>query len=138
MARPDDVPLALDLFARVLQGEARPTIQSRILTKAGTYRVAEFSATAQRRDGRLTGILGIGRDVTERLGLEQQLRQAQKMEAVGRLAGGIAPHFNKILPAITGHPDLLLQDLRHHHPRRTHLAEVRRSAERAAGVTPQL
>src|SRR5947208_2662519 len=72
---PDDVPLALDLFGRVLQGEPRPTIQFRILTKAGTYRVAEFSATAQRRDGRLTGILGIGRDVTERLGLEQQLRR---------------------------------------------------------------
>src|SRR5437588_377284 len=72
---PDDVPLALDLFGRVLQGEPRPTIQFRILTRAGTYRVAEFSATAQLRDGRLTGILGIGRDVTERLGLEQQLRR---------------------------------------------------------------
>src|SRR2546430_14031459 len=59
---PDDVPLALDLFGRVLQGEPRPTIQFRILTRAGTYRVAEFSATAQLRDGRLTGILGIGRD----------------------------------------------------------------------------
>src|SRR5204863_515080 len=51
---PDDVPLALDLFGRVLQGEPRPTIQFRILTRAGTYRVAEFSATAQLRDGRLT------------------------------------------------------------------------------------
>jgi len=135
---PDDVPLALDLFGRVLQGEPRPTIQFRILTKAGTYRVAEFSATAQRRDGRLTGILGIGRDVTERLGLEQQLRQAQKMEAVGRLAGGIAHDFNNILTAITGHADLLLEDLGHHDPRRTDVDEIRRSAERAAGLTRQL
>jgi two-component system, cell cycle sensor histidine kinase and response regulator CckA len=135
---PDDVPLALDLFGRVLQGEPRPTIQFRILTKGGTYRVAEFSATAQRRDGRLTGILGIGRDVTERLGLEQQLRQAQKMEAVGRLAGGIAHDFNNILTAITGHADLLLEDLGHHDPRRADVDEIRHSAERAAGLTRQL
>src|SRR5437867_527462 len=135
---PDDVPLALDLFGRVLQGEPRPTIQFRILTRAGTYRVAEFSATAQLRDGRLTGILGIGRDVTERLGLEQQLRQAQKMEAVGRLAGGIAHDFNNILTAITGHADLLPEDLGHHDPRRADVDEIRRSAERAAGLTRQL
>src|SRR5207302_1375328 len=135
---PDDVPLALDLFGRVLQGEPRPTIQFRILTKGGTYRVAEFSATAQLRDGRLRGILGIGRDVTERLGLEQQLRQAQKMEAVGRLAGGVAHDFNNILTAITGHAELLLQDLGHHDPRRVDVDEIRRSAERAAGLTRQL
>src|SRR5216110_240952 len=135
---PDDVPLALDLFGRVLQGEPRPTIPFRILTKGGSYRVAEFSATAQIRDGRLAGILGIGRDVTERLGLEQQLRQAQKMEAVGRLAGGIAHDFNNILTAITGHADLLLEDLGHHDPRRADVDEIRRSADRAAGLTRQL
>ena len=135
---PDDVPLALDLFGRVLHGEPRPTIPFRILTKGGSYRVAEFSATAQIRDGRLAGILGIGRDVTERLGLEQQLRQAQKMEAVGRLAGGIAHDFNNILTAITGHADLLLEDLGHHDPRRADVDEIRRSAERAAGLTRQL
>src|SRR5207302_1265164 len=135
---PDDVPLALDLFGRVLRGEPRPTIQFRILTKGGAYRVAEFSATAQVRDGRLAGILGIGRDVTERLGLEQQLRQAQKMEAVGRLAGGIAHDFNNILTAITGHAELLLEDLGHHDPRRADVDEIRRSAERAAGLTRQL
>ncbi len=135
---PDDVPLALDLFGRVLRGEPRPTIPFRILTKGGSYRVAEFSATAQIRDGRLAGILGIGRDVTERLGLEQQLRQAQKMEAVGRLAGGIAHDFNNILTAITGHADLLLEDLGHHDPRRADVDEIRRSADRAAGLTRQL
>src|SRR5437667_339045 len=78
------------------------------------------------------------RDVTERLGLEQQLRQAQKMEAVGRLAGGIAHDFNNILTAITGHAELLLEDLGHHDPRRVDVDEIRRSAERAAGLTRQL
>src|SRR5436309_3501016 len=138
LVHPEDVPLALELFGRVLRGEPRPTIQFRILTKTGPYRVAEFSASAQLRDGKLLGILGIGRDVTERLGLEQQLRQAQKMEAVGRLAGGIAHDFNNILPAITGHADLLLEDLGHHDPRRADVDEIRRSAERAAGLTRQL
>src|SRR6266550_2729913 len=103
---PDDVPLALDLFGRVLRGEPRPTIPFRILTKGGSYRVAEFSATAQIRDG--------------------------------RLAGGIAHDFNNILTAITGHADLLLEDLGHHDPRRADVDEIRRSADRAAGLTRQL
>src|SRR5216110_3175322 len=138
LVHPEDVPLALELFGRVLRGAPRPTIQFRILTKTGPYRVAEFSASAQLRDGKLLGILGIGRDVTDRLGLEQQLRQAQKMEAVGRLAGGVAHDFNNILTAITGHAELLLEDLGHHDPRRADVDEIRRSAERAAGLTRQL
>src|SRR6266516_125432 len=138
LVHPEDVPLALELFGRVLRGAPRPTIQFRILTKTGPYRVAEFSASAQLRDGKLLGILGIGRDVTERLGLEQQLRQAQKMEAVGRLAGGVAHDFNNILTAITGHAELLLEDLGLNDPRRADVDEIRRSAERAAGLTRQL
>jgi two-component system, cell cycle sensor histidine kinase and response regulator CckA len=134
----EDVPLALELFGRVLRGEARPTNEFRIRTAAGQYRVGEFSVSAQHRQGRLVGILGIGRDVTERLSLEQQLRQAQKMEAVGRLAGGIAHDFNNILTAITGHADLLLQDLGASDPRREDVEEIRRSGERAASLTRQL
>src|SRR5205809_352974 len=79
-----------------------------------------------------------GRDVTERLGLEQQLRLAQKMEAVGRLAGGVAHDFNNILTAITGHAELLLEALGLNYPRRADVDEIRRSAERAAGLTRQL
>src|SRR3989454_12236663 len=100
--------------------------------------VVEFSASAQLRDGRLVGILGIGRDVTDRVLLEQQLRQAQKMEAVGRLAGGIAHDFNNILTAITGYVDLLLEDLPPGDPRRNDAQEVRKAADRAAGLTRQL
>src|SRR6059036_1306478 len=138
LVHPEDVPLALELFGRVLRGEPRPTIQFRILTKTGPYRVAEFSASAQLRDGKLLGILGIGRDVTERLGLEQQLRQAQKMEAMGRLAGGVAHDFNNILTAITGYADLLLEDLAATDPRRQDADEIHKAADRAAGLTRQL
>src|SRR5229473_2598307 len=84
------------------------------------------------------GILGIGRDVTERVQLEQQLRQAQKMEAVGRLAGGIAHDFNNILTAITGYADLLLEDLAATDPRRQDADEIHKAADRAAGLTRQL
>jgi len=133
-----DVPDALELFGRVLRGEPRPTSQLRVRTRKGDARVVEFSASAQLRDGRLVGILGIGRDVTDRVLLEQQLRQAQKMEAVGRLAGGIAHDFNNILTAITGYVDLLLEDLPPGDPRRNDAQEVRKAADRAAGLTRQL
>src|SRR5207302_1879592 len=138
LVHPEDLPLALELFGRVVRGEERPTAQFRIHTSKSDYRLAEFSATAQLRDDRLIGILGIGRDVTERVQLEQQLRQAQKMEAVGRLAGGIAHDFNNILTAITGYADLLLEDLAPNDLRRQDAEEIHKAADRAAGLTRQL
>ena len=138
LVHPEDLPLALELFGRVVRGEPRPTAQFRIRTSRADYRLAEFSATAQLRDDRLIGILGIGRDVTERVLLEQQLRQAQKMEAVGRLAGGIAHDFNNILTAITGYADLLLEDLAPQDPRRQDAEEIHKAADRATGLTRQL
>ncbi|HYL22172.1 MAG TPA: PAS domain S-box protein [Gemmatimonadales bacterium] len=77
-------------------------------------------------------------DLTARRLLEQQLRQAQKMEAVGRLAGGVAHDFNNILTAITGYSELLRQDLTPGHPGHADVAEIRRAADRAAGLTRQL
>ena len=85
------------------------------------------------------------RDVTARkeaeqlLGVtEERLRQAYKMEAVGRLAGGVAHDFNNVLTAIFGYTDLLRDQLPEEDPRRADLDEIRRSAERAASLTRQL
>lgn len=78
------------------------------------------------------------RDITERRRLEEQLRQAQKMEAVGRLAGGIAHDFNNLVTAVQGHARLLLEDLSPDHPLRPDLVEIRDAAERAASLTRQL
>jgi len=138
LVHPEDLPLALELLGRVVRGELRPASQFRVRTAKVDYRVGEFSATPQLHEGRLVGILGIGRDVTERVQLEQQLRQAQKMEAVGRLAGGIAHDFNNILTAITGYADLLLEDLGATDPRRQDADEIHKAADRAAGLTRQL
>ncbi|PYP00978.1 MAG: hybrid sensor histidine kinase/response regulator [Gemmatimonadetes bacterium] len=138
LVHPEDLPFALELLGRVVRGDLRAVSQFRVATAKGDYRMGEFSATPPLLEGRLIGILGIGRDVTERVQLEQQLRQAQKMEAVGRLAGGIAHDFNNILTAITGYADLLLEDLRPSDSRHQDVAEIRKAADRAAGLTRQL
>src|SRR5882724_2517561 len=74
----------------------------------------------------------------DRIGLEEQIRQAQKMEAVGRLAGGVAHDFNNLLTVITGYSDLMLAGRDLKESQRTALEEIRRSAERGGALTHQL
>jgi signal transduction histidine kinase len=80
----------------------------------------------------------IAEDVTERRALEQQLRQAQKMEAVGRLAGGVAHDFNNLLTVIKGYTEIVREDLGSSYPHRQELEEALNAAERAATLTRQL
>ncbi|MGA2382049.1 MAG: PAS domain-containing protein [Gemmatimonadales bacterium] len=138
LLHPDDVERAETLLRAVSQGAGRPTAQLRMLTNAGDYRIGEFHASVQRRDDEIVGILGIVRDITDRVRLEDQLRQAQKMEAVGRLAGGVAHDFNNLLTAISGYSELLLADLASEDPRRLDVIEIRKATERAAALTHQL
>jgi signal transduction histidine kinase/ActR/RegA family two-component response regulator len=81
---------------------------------------------------------GIVSDVTERRSLEDQLRQSQKMEAVGQLAGGIAHDFNNLLTAILGFAGFIAESLEESDPRRGDVDEIRQAAERAATLTRQL
>ncbi|HEX6104969.1 MAG TPA: PAS domain S-box protein, partial [Gemmatimonadales bacterium] len=83
-------------------------------------------------------IIVTARDITPRQRLESQLRQAQKMEALGRFAGGVAHDFNNLLTAIQGYTSLLLMDLGPLEPRREDLEEIRRVSERAAALTRQI
>jgi PAS domain S-box-containing protein len=88
--------------------------------------------------GRMVGIVGASQDVSDRKRLEEQLRQSQKMEAVGRLAGGVAHDFNNLLTAIQGGADLLLHDMDEDHAMREDVLEIRKASVRAAGLTRQL
>jgi len=89
-------------------------------------------------DGAVVGIVGVGRDITQRIEAEQQVRQAQKMEAVGRFAGGVAHDLNNMMMIILGFSDFLLGALQDGDPRHSDAEEIRKPADRAMHLTRQL
>src|SRR6185436_14689112 len=98
----------------------------------------ELSNSLIETPGQPTLMLSIFRDITERKRLQAQLFQSQKMETVGKLAGGVAHEFNSILTAIIGQSELLLGDLFPGNPLRKNATEIRKAAVRAAALTRQL
>ncbi len=88
--------------------------------------------------GKTINYVAVKRDITQEIALEAQLLQAQKMEAVGRLAGGVAHDFNNVLCAIIGNANLVLDDLSAADPLRESMEEITKAADRAADLTRQL
>jgi nitrogen-specific signal transduction histidine kinase len=89
-------------------------------------------------DGALVEYDGLLQDITQRRALEEQLVQAQKLQSIGRLAGGVAHDFNNLLTAILGNAELALIDLPEDHPAGESVREIVKAAERAASLTRQL
>lgn len=89
-------------------------------------------------DGSVQGTIGIALDVTERVTLEEQFRQAQKMDAVGRLAGGIAHDFNNLLTAILGYSEMALEHLQPADPLTADLTQIHNAGLSASSLTRQL
>jgi PAS domain S-box-containing protein len=135
----DDAGTTLRVFAEgVATGKGGRLLALRVRHKDGSYRILEAIGRYLLEDPVVRGVVINARDVTERWSLERQLLQAQKMEAVGRLAGGIAHDFNNVLTAILGYAALLLDGLPTLSPLRPDLEEIRHAADRAAGLTRQL
>ncbi len=124
-----------DQVLAAVQATGRFRASHPVLRPDGTTRQVEASTTGNVVPGRHFSAL---RDLTEHRQLEGQLRQAQKMEAVGRLAGGIAHDFNNILAVITGYGDMLQREISPQDPRTRRVEQIRRSADRAASLVRQL
>ena len=139
LIHPDDVPA---VAGRLLELQDRPgaavVMEARYRHKDGSWRYGECSVANRLSDAAVRALVLNYREITERRRLEEQLRQAQKMEAVGRLAGGVAHDFNNVLTAIFGYADLLTEELPEGHQARGDLDEIRKAAQRASTLTRQL
>jgi PAS domain S-box-containing protein len=133
LVAPTDVAEAHESFTR-LRRSGRATAALRLRHRDGVLFPVEINAAAIDADV----VLAIVRDVSERLRLENQLRQAQKLEAIGTLANGIAHDFNNLLAAIAGYADLALESTPPDDPRHADLQQISRATQRGAGLTRQL
>ena len=153
---PEDLPLPPSellgsRFVDILVEDSREACSAALVAARGTGETIAFHHTlllpqqdrSEEYEARVAsagdeGTVVIMRNITKRLALEAQLRQAQKMDAVGRLAGGVAHDFNNLLTVLMGNAELGLLHVDPGHPVREHLEQIVQGAERAAALTRQL
>jgi PAS domain S-box-containing protein len=127
-------------------GQPIKPFEAGYVRKDGGKLIAEISVSLIRDPkGKPIGFRGISRDITERkreeeekLSLQEQLRQSQKMEAIGQLAGGVAHDFNNLLTVIKGYSQISLLDLKENDPLRGNIQEIEKATQRATDLTRQL
>ena len=147
ITHPDDIETSRNYFLKVIAGElSNYRIEKKFIKKDGSTVWGDLAVSPVKdREGRVQLMVGIVNDITdrkyseeEREKLQAQLNQSQKMESVGRLAGGVAHDFNNMLGAIFGYTELSLRKIAPDHPVYTYLQDIKKAAERSANLTRQL
>ncbi len=125
-------------LAQVFATGKRHRFETRFDTPSGELWLETWLVPVPEVDGETPAVMGVSRDISDRKLLERQFAQAQKMEAIGRLAGGIAHDFNNLLTAILGYTDLLADRIGSDPALTADLDEVKKAGLRASGLTRQL
>jgi PAS domain S-box-containing protein len=127
-----------EVMERVLAGEPLDHVELVFLTRVGEPVTVEGNLSCTFREGRVRRLRCILRDVTERKRVEEHLRRAERMQAAGRLAGGVAHEVNNMMTGVIGFSEFLLRTLEPGDSRRSEVEEIIRAGSRAADVTRQL
>ncbi len=135
---PDSRQHYAGVIERVLAGERLDHVELVFVPKSGPPITVEGNLSCTFKDGSPSGIRGIYRDVTERKKIEEHLRRAERMQAAGKLAGGVAHEVNNMMTGVIGFSEFVIRSFDQDDPRRSDMEEVIRAASRAADVTRQL
>jgi PAS domain S-box-containing protein len=138
LVHPDSRDRYLDVVARAEAGETLGHVDLVLVTAAGVPLTLEGNISCTPADGNPARLRGIYRDVTERKRVEDQLRRAERMQAAGRLAGGVAHEVNNMMTGVIGFSEFLMRSLETQDPRRAEVSEIIKAGTRAADVTRQL
>lgn len=135
---PEDREKVTKAAAEALRTGIGANLEYRMRHKDGSWRTLESSASTILKAGQIEKLVIVNRDITERKHLEEQFRQSQKMEAVGRLSGGVAHDFNNLLGVIIGYGEVVQEGTATSSPLRSCVEEMLKAGQRAASLTRQL
>lgn len=122
----------------VVESGQTQSFEYEIPLKTGTRAFLTMKSPYRDGEGKVIGVIAISRDITEYRAMESRLRQSQKMEAIGTLAGGVAHDFNNLLMVIAGYGSVLRDAVENNPSLRAHVEQIQKASERAAALTRQL